>query len=75
MKEQLVHVPKPALERSGLGRGSRCQGVRVDLRERKMPESEADSAAQSLLDAFDLPKRLPRIRAFVIAVLDDQTTG
>ena len=75
MKEQLVHVPEPALERGGLGRGSRCEGVRVDLRERKVPEGEADVAAQSLLDAFDLSKRLPRVRAFVVAVLDDQTTG
>ena len=75
MKEQLVQVPEPALECSGFGRGSRCQGVRVDLRERKMPESEPDIAAQSLLDAFDLSKRLPRVRAFVVAVLDDQTPG
>jgi hypothetical protein len=74
VEEQLVHVPEPALECGGLGRGSRCQGVRVDLCEGKMPESEADVAV-SLLDVFDLSKRLPRVRAFVIAVLEDQTTG
>src|SRR6185436_14960043 len=73
MKEQLVHVPEPALERCGLGGGSSGQRMGVDLRERKMPESEAD-IAHSLLDVFDLSKRSPRIRAFVIAVLDDQTT-
>ena len=75
MKEQFVHVPEPALERSGLGRGSSCHRVRMDLREWKMPEGEADTFAQLPLDPLDLPKRLLLVRAFVIAVLDDETTG
>jgi hypothetical protein len=37
-----------------------------------MPEAEPDTAAQFLLDAFDRPERLPRIRALVVAVLEDQ---
>jgi hypothetical protein len=38
-------------------------------------EGEAETAAQSLLDALDLAKCLPRIRAFVVAVLDDERSG
>jgi hypothetical protein len=34
--------------------------------------AEPDTAAQFLLDAFDRPERLPRIRALVVAVLEDQ---
>jgi hypothetical protein len=33
---------------------------------------EPDTAAQFLLDAFDRPERLSRIRALVVAVLEDQ---
>jgi hypothetical protein len=49
--------------------------VWVDLSQRKVPESEADSASQALLDPFDLSKRLTRVWAFVIAVLHDQPAG
>jgi hypothetical protein len=49
--------------------------MRVDLREREMPEREADAPAQPLLDALDLEKRLPRIRTFVVAVLEDETSA
>jgi hypothetical protein len=49
--------------------------VRVDLRERKVPEGEADLPGELLLDALDLPKRLSRIRAFVVAVLEDEASG
>ena len=42
MKEQLVHVPEAVLERGCLGCGCRCEGVRVDLCEREVPEGEAD---------------------------------
>jgi hypothetical protein len=38
-----------------------------------MTEREADAAAQSWLDALDLSKRLPRVRTFVIAILEDET--
>jgi hypothetical protein len=37
-----------------------------------MAEGEADTAAQLVLDALDLSKCPPRVRAFVIAVLDDE---
>jgi hypothetical protein len=40
-----------------------------------MPEGKANTLVQLLLDAFDLAERLPRVRAFVVAVLDDHTTG
>jgi hypothetical protein len=52
------------LERGRLGCGSGCECVRVDLGQREMPEGEADTAGQPLLDACDLEKRSPRIRAF-----------
>jgi hypothetical protein len=35
---------------------------------------EADICAQSSLDVLDLPKRLARVRAFVVAVLDDEAS-
>jgi hypothetical protein len=43
--------------------------MRVGLGQRKVPKGESDTTPDLLLDAFDLPERLPRIRAFVIARL------
>ena len=40
VEQQLVHVPERALQRGGLGRGRRGQGVRVDAGQREMPECE-----------------------------------
>jgi hypothetical protein len=48
--------------------------VRVDLHEREVPEREADTDAHFLLDPLDRSKRLAREGAFVVAVLEDQTT-
>ena len=59
MEQQLVHVPEAVLECRRLDCGGRREGVRVDLRQRKMPEGEADAPAQSSLEALDRPKRLP----------------
>ena len=73
MKEQLVHVPEPVLECRCLGCGRHGEGVRVDLGEREMPEGEADTRAELSLDAFDFSERSPRVRAFVVAVLEDDT--
>jgi hypothetical protein len=42
VKQQPMHVPEPVLERGGLGCGRSREGVRVDLSQRKVPESEAD---------------------------------
>jgi len=39
-----------------------------------LPEGEADIGARFLLDALDRSKRLPREGAFVVAVLEDQTS-
>jgi hypothetical protein len=47
----------------------------MDLGQREVPEGEPDPAAQRALDAFDLSKCLPRVRALVVAVLDDQPTA
>jgi hypothetical protein len=74
MEEQLVHLPKPALECSSLGRCCRGEGVRVDLHEREVPERETDSTAHFLLDALDRPKGLSREGTFVVAVLEDDMT-
>src|SRR3954463_9893916 len=75
MEEQPVHVPEPVLQRRRLRRGRRGEGVRVDLREREMAKREADAARQSSLDTLDLSKRLTRVRALVVAVLDYETTA
>jgi hypothetical protein len=75
MEEQFVHLPEPALEGSCLGCRRRGEGVRVYLCEREMAKGEADTAVQSLLDPLDFSKRLSRVRAFVVAVLEDETTG
>jgi hypothetical protein len=44
----------------------------MDLGQREVPEREPDAAAQLFFDALDLAERLARVRAFVVAVLDDQ---
>jgi len=38
------------------------------------PDTLAQFSAEFSADAFDRPERLPRVRAFVVAVLDNQTT-
>src|SRR5262249_16747571 len=75
MKEQLVHLPKPILERCRLGRGGGDERVRVDLGQRKVAEREEQAIAQSPLDPPDLPKRRSRVGALVVAVLDDETAA
>jgi len=75
VKQQVVHVPEPALPRGGLGRGRSGEGVRVDLSQREIPEGEPDAPAQFFLKTFDFPVRVPGIRAFVIAVLQDEAAG
>jgi hypothetical protein len=75
MEQELVHVPKPALKCSRLGCGRRRERVRMDFREREVPERETHSTVHLLLDALDLANRLPRIGAFVVAVLENETTG
>jgi hypothetical protein len=74
-KEELVHFPEAVLKRRGLGGRRRGEGVRMDLCQRKVAEGKADAAAQSPLDALDRSKRLARVRAFVVAVLEYETTG
>jgi hypothetical protein len=75
VEQQLVHVPEPALPRSGLG-GGRCgEGMRVDAGQREMPEREPHVPAELAFGLLDRVERLTRVPALVIAVLDDQVAG
>ena len=56
----------------GLGGGRRREGVGMDLDQREVPEREADATGSLPLDLLDLAVCLPRVGAFVVAVLDDQ---
>jgi len=73
VEQQLVHVPEPPLQRSG--RGRRGQSVRVNAGQRKMPEREPHVPAELAFDLLDRVERLPRVRALIIAVLDNQAAG
>jgi hypothetical protein len=75
VEQQPVHVPEPVLQRSGLGRGRCGEGVRVNAGQRKMAEREAHIPAELLFDQLDRTEGLPRVRALVIAVLEDHTAG
>jgi hypothetical protein len=54
------------------GCGCRGEGVRVDVGEREMAEGEADAAVPFALDPLDRTERLARVRALVVAILEDQ---
>src|SRR5262249_35539542 len=75
VEQQLVHVPEPALPGGGLGRGRGGEGVRVDAGQREMPEREPHVPAELLFDLLDRVEGLPRVRALVVAVLEDQAAG
>ena len=66
---------KQLLQGSCLGGGGRPERVRMDLDEGEVPEGETNAPAQFLLDVFDRPKRLPRVWALVVAVLENETSG
>jgi hypothetical protein len=51
------------------------RGVRVDAGQREMPEREPHVPAELLSESLDHVEGLPRVRALVIAVVDDQMTG
>ena len=59
VEQQLVHVPEPALQRGGLGRGRRGEGVRVDAGQPVMPEREPDGPAELAFDLLDRVEGLP----------------
>ena len=73
--QQVMHLPEPALTRRGLGRGGRRERMRMDRRQRKVPEGEADAAVELPLDTLDLAIGHARVGAFVVAVLENETTG
>jgi hypothetical protein len=53
-KQVVVHLPETSLHRGGLGGGGRRRRVRVDLRQRKVPEGKAHRVSQLLLEPLDL---------------------
>jgi hypothetical protein len=73
VEEQLMHVPEAMLEGGCLGCCRRGERVRMDLGEGKVAKGEAD-VAKSPLDLLDFSKRLARVRALVVAVLEDHAT-
>lgn len=75
VKEQLVHLPEPALQGCGFRRQSRSERVRMDPGQRKVPEREPDTLTELRLDALDLAERLARVGTLVVAVLNDQRRG
>ncbi len=75
VEEQRVHVPEPVLPCGGLSCGRCGEGVRVDVSQREIPEREPHVPLKLLFYLVDRVERLPRVRALVIAVLDDQAAG
>jgi hypothetical protein len=67
-----MHVPEPALQRGGFSCGRGGKGMRVDADQREVPEGELEVPVQLTFDLLDRVERLPRIRALVVAVLEDQ---
>ena len=70
-----MHVPELVLLGRSLGRGRRGEGVRVNAGQREMPEREPHVPPKLLFYLLDRMERLTRVRAFVIAVLNDQAAG
>jgi Prolipoprotein diacylglyceryl transferase len=70
-----LDLPEPILKRRCLGRGRAGEGVRMDLGQREVPEGEAHLLAKPSLDPLDFAKRPTRVRALVVAVLEDQPTA
>jgi hypothetical protein len=75
VKEQLVHLPEPVLQRRSLGGGRGGERVRMDLGQRDVTEREPDPIAESSLDLLDLAFSVARVRALVVPVLEDQASG
>jgi hypothetical protein len=72
MEEELMHLPEAVLERRRLGCAGGSYGMRMDLSQRKVAKGKANTIGKFSLDALDLMERLPRVGAFVIAVLENQ---
>jgi hypothetical protein len=70
-----VHLPEAVLEGGRLGRARRRERVRMDLRQRKVAEREAEPIADPRFDPLDLAVCLSRVRTLVIPVLEDQMRG
>src|SRR5262249_682495 len=68
--QQVVHLPELPLGGGGFRRFSRARRVWVHLRQREVPEDEAEAVAERLLHLVDDRICLPAIRALVVAVLD-----
>jgi hypothetical protein len=44
----------------------------MDLGQGEVPEDKAKATFEPRLDALDRPESLPRVRAFVVAVFDEE---
>jgi len=53
VEQQLVHVPEPVLQSTGLGHGRCGEGVRVDAGQRKVPVHDPHVPAELLFDLLD----------------------
>ena len=71
VKEQVVSLSEAPLRGARLGRAGGREGVRVDLGQREVPEAEPNAPIELPLDELDSTRRLSRVRALVIAVLQD----
>ena len=70
MEEQRVHRPEEILSCCGLGKTGGSQRMGVDLGQREVSEHEAHRSVFRL-DLLDVAKRLQRIGALVVAVIED----
>ena len=71
-QQELVHLPELALGSGGLGCLGGQFGVRVQLRDREVPEHEQDRARVQVEHPVHVPVRTPAERALVVAVLQDR---
>src|SRR5262249_56759660 len=68
-------APDVARAGGGLGGGRGGEGVRGNAGQREWAEREPPVPAELLFDLLDRVEGLPRVRALVVAVLEDQAAG
>jgi hypothetical protein len=71
VEARLMHLPEAVLQCGGLGGRGRDEGVRMDLGQQKMAKGESHPITQLPFHSLDLPVRRARVRALVVAVLQD----
>jgi hypothetical protein len=70
-KQQLMHLPEPSLEVRCLGCQGRVERVRMNLGQREIAKRKDERSAKLVTYLRHADQRLPRVRAFVVAV-DEQ---